>query len=105
MLPSAGLVGRPLYFVSSNLHSLVNLLSGYARRRADLLWQFLEETPTTSRRRRSSRRCEGTANAENILYYAARLWHRRHPAAPVKLARQGRRGGARHLPCLSERGR
>jgi hypothetical protein len=38
-----GLRGRPVYFVSSNLHSLVNMLSGYAPRRAQMLWAFLEE--------------------------------------------------------------
>src|ERR671937_233822 len=33
-LAAHDLAGRPVYFVSSNLHSLVNLVSGYAARRA-----------------------------------------------------------------------
>jgi hypothetical protein len=86
-LAARGLAGRPLYFVSSNLHSLVNLLSGYARRRADLLWQFLEEADDEPEAEELAA-LRGSANAENILYYAARLWHRRHPGAPAKEARR-----------------
>ena len=40
------LLGRPIYFVSSNLHGLVNLVSGYAPRRATTLWSFLEQSGT-----------------------------------------------------------
>jgi hypothetical protein len=36
VLAAHDLAGRPVYFVSSNLHSLVNLVSGYALRRADI---------------------------------------------------------------------
>ena len=41
---STGCWSGPLYFVSSNPHSIVNLLSGYVRRRAETLWRFLEAT-------------------------------------------------------------
>jgi len=37
-----GLLERPIYFISSNTHSLVNLLSGFALQRRELLLQFLE---------------------------------------------------------------
>src|SRR3954469_11546923 len=86
-LAAHGLAGRPLYFVSSNLHSLVNLVSGYARRRADLLWEFLEQVGDEPEAAELYA-ARNSANAENILYYAARLWHRRHPAAPAKQLRQ-----------------
>jgi hypothetical protein len=86
-LAARGLAGRPLYFVSSNLHSLVNLLSGYARRRADVLWQFLEAADDEPEAAELVA-LRGSANDENILYYAARLWHRRHPGAAAKEARQ-----------------
>ncbi len=36
------LENRPVYFVSSNTHSLVNLLSGFALKQRDTLIQFLE---------------------------------------------------------------
>lgn len=85
-LASHDLTGRPVYFISSNLHSVVNLLSGYARRRADALWAFLE-TARDEPEARVLRAARGQANAENILYYAARLWHRAHPDTSVKQER------------------
>jgi hypothetical protein len=85
-LAERGLVGRPTYFVSSNLHSLVNLLSGYAPRRATVLWDFLERSgaadPTGEAAELAQLR--GRANTENVLYYAARLWHQAHPEAAEK---------------------
>jgi len=71
------LLDRPTYFVSSNPHGIVNLVSGYARRRADTLWRFLDaskdddESPEIAALR-SARRW---SNPENVLYYASRLWH------------------------------
>lgn len=72
------LAGRPVYFVSSNLHSLVNLVSGYARRRREILWKFLDEF-AADREVSELRRIRDDAeevNEENVLYYAARLWGR-----------------------------
>jgi hypothetical protein len=85
-LEARGLAGRPLYFVSSNMHGVVNLLSGYTRRRAAMLWDFLENSegdePTSELTELLKLR--GTANTENSLYYANRLWHRRHPEPAAK---------------------
>ena len=86
-LAALDLGDRPIYFVSSNLHSIVNLVSGYAPRRADLLWRFLEaarDEPEAA----ELHAARGRANAENILYYAARLWHRYHQASAVKEERR-----------------
>ncbi len=89
-LEGRGLLGRPLYFVSSNMHGLVNLLSGYARRREAMLWDFLENTREGEQlgEIEELRATRGKTNAENVLYYAARLWHRYHPQAAVKEARR-----------------
>ena len=40
LLDDVRLAQRPVYFVSSNTHSLANLLSGVARRREDELTRF-----------------------------------------------------------------
>jgi len=90
-LAQRGLLGRPLYFVSSNMHSLVNLISGYAPRRAPMLWKFLSDTGTLDP---SSEAAElatlrGQSNAQNVLYYAARLWHQAHPHSTSKSEREG----------------
>jgi hypothetical protein len=82
-----GLAGCPVYFVSSNLHSVVNLVSGYAPRRADLLWRFLEEAHDEPEAA-ALHAARGQANAENILYYAARLWHQHHPGSAMKEERR-----------------
>jgi hypothetical protein len=80
------LVGRPIYFVSSNLHSLVNLVSGYAPRRASTLWSFLERSGAADPSGEAAELAalRGQANTENVLYYAARLWHQAHPHTLVK---------------------
>jgi hypothetical protein len=75
-LDQTGLRGRPVYFVSSNLHSLVNMLSGYAPRRAQELWAFLEACGRADASSEAAQLAalRGRANTENVLYYAARLW-------------------------------
>ncbi|HVG96392.1 MAG TPA: hypothetical protein VNK05_05810 [Chloroflexota bacterium] len=88
-LDARGLAGRPIYFVSSNMHGVVNLVSGYARRRAEMLWEFLENTREGEElgELEGLRAMRGESNAENVLYYASRLWHRYHPEAQVKAER------------------
>lgn len=84
------LVGRPLYVLSSNMHGVVNLVSGYAKRRASMLWHFLESSEEAERigELEVLRAMRGRSNAENLLYYAARLWHRHHPEYAAKEERR-----------------
>jgi hypothetical protein len=103
VLAERDLGSRPVYFVSSNLHGLVNLVSGYARRRADLLWSFLEHSGATDPSSEAAElaRLRGKANTENVLYYAARLWHQAHPdpeARAERTAEEQRRGITTILP-------
>jgi hypothetical protein len=63
---------RPVYFVSSNSHSLANLLSGYAVRHRDTLVGFLKETNLEdlwAEYRRLEKR-GGHPELTNLLYYA-----------------------------------
>jgi hypothetical protein len=84
-----GLRARPIYFVSSNLHSLVNMVSGYAPRRAKRLWSFLEECGRADPSSEAAQLAElrGRANTENVLYYAARLWLQASTSPTVKTDR------------------
>lgn len=88
-LSDQGLLERPVYFVSSNPHSIVNLLSGYVRRRAETLWRFLEATRdgAAAAEIEALRRARSYSNPENVLYYAARLWHASHDDASMKTRR------------------
>ena len=62
---------RPVYFVSSNSHSLANLLSGYAVRHRETLVAFLKETDPEDLWAEYLRLEERTGQAEltNLLYY------------------------------------
>jgi hypothetical protein len=73
-----GLVDRPIYFVSSNSHSLVNLASGIARERADELVEFVRNFGPSDLREELERFRQGQTEGDwnNFLYHAARLWFR-----------------------------
>jgi hypothetical protein len=63
---------RPVYFVSSNTHSLVNLLSGYAIAIEDELAAFLEQVNPENlwRRYQQLRASSEQDERKNLLYYA-----------------------------------
>jgi hypothetical protein len=69
---------RPVYFVSGNTHSLVNLLSGTALRRQEELTRFAlsgkDAFLTEEGRKIKDGRAPG--NWQNFLYYAAREYQR-----------------------------
>jgi hypothetical protein len=75
------LVDRPLYFVSSNSHSLVNIATGVAREREQALVKFVEQLPEdyilrTELQAFRDGRTEGSW--ENFLYFVARLYFDSH---------------------------
>jgi hypothetical protein len=65
---------RPLYFVSSNTHSFVNVLSGVATRRRDELQAFIHKTEHPELLPEMRKLEEGSSRSswENLLYFAAR---------------------------------
>ncbi len=72
-----GLTERPLYFVSSNSHSLVNIVTGIAREREDELVAFVEELPEDDILRQeltAFREGSSEGSWENFLYFVARLY-------------------------------
>ncbi|MEJ2708097.1 MAG: hypothetical protein P8074_10835 [Anaerolineales bacterium] len=62
---------RPVYFVSSNMHSLVNLLSGFPLRCSDELLQYLQQSGSTGllNEWKDIQEQRVTASQENFLYY------------------------------------
>ena len=73
-LAERSLDDRPMYFVSSNTHSLVNLVSGTARRREDEVTAWVEtEGPDDLRAELAAFRDGRTDGSwENFLYFSAR---------------------------------
>ena len=101
-LEAEGLSGRPIYFVSSNTHSMSNLVTGLARSREDELVRFVESSGPEYLRDELTALREGRSEGDwdNFLYFAARLYFDvQHGSA----SRDGRRAeeheaGVTHIP-------
>jgi hypothetical protein len=101
-LSREGLADRPLYFVSSNNHSLVNIATGVAREREDELVRFVERLPAGDILREElaafrDGRSEGSW--ENFLYFVARQWwDSRGEAGRAERRAAEQAAGVTHLP-------
>lgn len=72
------LLDRPVYFVSSNTHSLVNLVSGFALQRQEELVRFVEhpDNPLMLAEWQDIQSRESSSIKENFLYYTLRKYKR-----------------------------
>jgi hypothetical protein len=76
------LTDAPVYFVSSNVHSLVNVLSGVARSlEADILDFANHSDPELAAELEKLEAGQTPASRDNWLYFAARLLFDGHPEA------------------------
>jgi hypothetical protein len=73
-LAEHALEDRPMYFVSSNPHSMVNLLSGTARRREDEITAWVEDDGPDDLREELAAFRDGRTDGswENFLYFSAK---------------------------------
>jgi hypothetical protein len=81
-LADQDLADRPLYFVSSNTHSIVNIATGVARQREEALVRFVEEDLPEDDILRTElqafREARTDGSWENFLYFVARLYFDSH---------------------------
>ena len=96
-----GVADAPIYFVSSNVHSLVNVLSGVARRFERQIVEFIRGAdPELAEELARVESGRTPASRDNWLYFAARTLFDRHPDAD-ELRRQRtemeREVGIRHI--------
>jgi hypothetical protein len=95
------LADRPLYFISSNTHSIVNIATGVARDREDELVSFVEQLPESDILRAeldSFRAGESEGSWENFLYFVARdYWDVRGQEGRAERAAAERSCGVTHL--------
>jgi hypothetical protein len=80
-LGEQGLGDSPMYFVSSNTHSLVNIVTGIARQREQVLVDFVDTLPQDdilSEELSAFREGRAEGSWENFLYYVARLYFDSH---------------------------
>jgi hypothetical protein len=91
-----------MYFVSSNTHSLVNIATGIAREREQVLIEFVESLPEGDiLREELSAFREGRSEGswENFLYFAARLYFDSHGEEGRQARRRAEQEcGVSHLP-------
>ncbi len=99
-LESAASGDRPLYLVSSNTHSLANLISGFAKaNERDLLTFFEKENPEGLWQAWQECLRDSNQNFADLLYYGLRLYQERYPpTASEKLAWEESMGFHRHAP-------
>jgi hypothetical protein len=92
---------KPLYFISSNTHSIVNIATGVARDREAELVRFVEQLPESDILRAeldsfSAGQSEGSW--ENFLYFVARdYWDARGPEGRAERALAEQASGVTHL--------
>lgn len=84
------LSARPTYFVSSNTHSLVNMLTGFALRHEERVLAYLESgaDPGLSAEAERIRRREVPSNWANFLYYVMRNYLNTKEGADLRAARK-----------------
>ena len=100
-LAGEGLTERPLYFVSSNSHSLVNIVTGIAHDLEPELIAFVEQLGEDDILRQelaAFRAGESQGSWENFLYFVARLYFSaRGPGAAAERRAAEQHKGVTHL--------
>src|SRR3954470_3071339 len=81
-LAEQALEDRPMYFISSNAHSIVNLVTGYARSREDEILAWVEAGGPEDLRLELQSLRDGRSEGswENFLYFSARDYFEAHAA-------------------------
>jgi len=102
VMDEMGLREAPIYFVSSNTHSLVNVLTGVAREfEKDILDFVRVNDPELDEERRKLEAGHSRASRYNWLYYGARQLFDLHPDRTRLRARRAEietANGIRHVP-------
>jgi hypothetical protein len=102
VLADQGLTDRPVYFISSNTHSVVNPLTATARSREAEIVAYVEANGPDYLREELERFREGRAEGswENFLYFSAPLYYAAQPeesAAWKQRAAEERAVGIHHI--------
>ena len=79
---------RPIYFISSNTHSMVNMLSGFALQQRDELNRYLERDENDTLKAEWESICNGQvpSSQENFLYYVMKKYQQTRAGAALERA-------------------
>ena len=101
LLDELGVADRPVYFVSSNTHSIVNVLSGAVRRRKSVLADYIRRVGEAELRDELERLEAGESRSswDNLLYFAGRSFFAHEDRAADRRTRadEERSLGIHHL--------
>jgi hypothetical protein len=99
-IEAAELAARPIYFVSSNTHSLANLLTGIAHEHEHELVAFVERSGSPELREELAAFRDGLTSGswENFLYFVAREYFDVDADRGAERRRAERAAGVIHLP-------
>ena len=83
------LLDRPVYFVSSNAHSMINLISGFALQHETELVDYLGQPECSGllAEWEDIEKAEGPSSRENFLYYVLKKYVRTPEGAALRQAR------------------
>ena len=92
LLEAQGVRDRPIYFISSNTHSVVNLVSGTARRHQDEIVEHIERGNNLELvpELRKLRQGQTRGNWDNFLYFAARAFYGPSPDSQPRRAHRSK---------------
>lgn len=91
---------RPVHFVSSNTHSLANLLSGFALQREEVLVDYIRSEGTQLLQQEYADILERNlpSSRENFLYYTLKKYETDYPAVTGKRVEHEEACGIKRIP-------
>lgn len=91
---------RPVYFVSSNTHSLANLLSGFALQRVEKLVNFIqaEGSLLLQQEYEDIKESNVPSSRENFLYYTLKKYEQQYPDVEQERVQHEKQAGIRRIP-------
>jgi hypothetical protein len=98
--PEVDFRDRPVYFISSNNHSLANLLSGYALQREQEIIDYIQANGDENMRREYAdiQLRNVPSNRENFLYYALKKYEAEHQGVTEERIAHEQLAGITRLP-------
>jgi len=99
-IPDVDFSALPAYFISSNTHSMANLLSGYALMHEQAIIDYIlsEGSEDLRREYENIRREVVPSRLENFLYYAWKKYEKAHPQAVAQRMAHEMRLGIHRVP-------
>ncbi|MEO6795719.1 MAG: hypothetical protein ABI401_07790 [Candidatus Dormibacter sp.] len=105
LLQAQGVRDRPIYFISSNTHSVINLLSGTAQRHQEEIIEHIEQGNNLELvpELRKLRQGQTRGNWDNFLYFAARAFYGPSDESQVRRAQRSKEEEERGIFFLPSR--